>query len=436
MSDAWARLAVVAVLILVNAAFSGSEIALLSLNEGQLRRLERARGARGRLVARLARDPNEYLATVQIGITLTGFLASATAAVGLAGQLESTLEPAFGGAAGAVAVVLVTLALTFVTLVVGELAPKRLAMQWAERWSLVAVRPLVLVGRATRPAVWVLGVATNLVVRAAGGSTDQPRTEMSPEEFRHLAAGQASMTDLQRRIIVGAVEAGERPLRDVLVPRRAVFFLDRNLTTRDALDRLAAAAHHRAPVADGDLDHLAGIVEVIDLLAADPASPLHEHVREAPIFPETVRVLEALRRMQAAHQQMAVVADEFGGIDGMVTVEDLVEELVGEIFDEYDRDVVSAQRRDDGSIELLGRYPVHDLPDLGVELPSPHGAYSTVAGLVMTELGRIAAVGDFVDVDGWRVTVLDARGAVVRRVRFAPRTEERGGAGGGGRGAG
>jgi putative hemolysin len=419
MDGSWARIAAVGALILVNAAFSGSEIALLSLNEGQIRRLER-RGGRGRLVARLARDPNQYLATVQIGITLTGFLASATAALTLAGAFEPALRPFLGGAASAVAVILVTLALTFVTLVVGELAPKRLAMQVPERWALVAAGPLAAIGRIARPAVWVLGVATNGVVRALGGSAEQRRAEMSLEEFRHLVAGQASMTTMQKNIIVGAVEAGERPLRDVLVPRPAVFVLDRGMTTGAAIERLAAAAHHRAPIVDGDLDHVDGIVEVIDLVAADPATPVTAHVREALVLPETVRVLEALRRMQHEHEQMALIADEFGGIEGMVTVEDLVEELVGEIFDEYDRDVVGAQRNADGTVDVLGRYPVHDLPDVGVELPAPRGQYSTVAGLMMSELGRLARVDDAVEVAGWRLRVLDVRGAVIRRVRISP----------------
>ncbi|MBM3140440.1 MAG: HlyC/CorC family transporter [Chloroflexi bacterium] len=425
MDAAWARLAVVAALILVNAGFSGSEIALLSLNEGQLRRLA-ARGGRGRMVARLAANPNEYLATVQIGITLTGFLASATTALTLADTLEPALRPLLGGAAQPVAVVAVTLVLTLVTLVVGELAPKRLAMQWAEPWALLAAPLLAAIARAARPVVWALGVTTNAVVRVVGGSAEARRAPMTPEEFRHFVAGQPAITAMQKQIIAGAVEAGERAVRDVLVPRNAVFSLEHHVTVGEAREQLAAAAHHRAPVVDGGLDRPVGVAVVIDLITAPAEAALADHVRPALVLPETVPVLEALRRMQRERQQMLLVADEFGGIEGIVTVEDLVEELVGEIFDEYDRDLLGVRRQPDGSVEVVGRYPVHDLPQLGVELPAGRGQYSTVAGLVMSELGRLARAGDELEVEGWRLTVLDARGATVRRVRLerSPRAGE------------
>ncbi|MDA0364726.1 MAG: hemolysin family protein [Chloroflexi bacterium] len=415
--DTALRIALIGVLVLVNAAFAGSELALLSLTESQIRRL-RERGGRGRVVARLVDDPNSYLATVQIGITLTGFLASATAALTLAGTLEPVLEPAFGGAANAVAVVGVTLVLTFVTLVFGELAPKRLAMQWAEPWSLIAGGPLALLGSATRPAVWLLGVSTNAIVRVLGGEAEHRRAEMTPEEIRHLVIGQASMSAIQKEIITGAVEAGERPLREVLIPRNAVLMLDREMTCADAIAKLVTATHHRAPVIHGDLDHALGVVSLIELLGQNAQSAIAALTQPALVLPETVRVLEALRRMQAEHREMALVSDEHGGIAGIVTVEDLVEELVGEIFDEFDRDVLAADRRGEDELEVVGRYPVHDLVDLGIELPEGHGEYATVGGLIMSELGRIARVGDAVEVAGWRISVLDARAAVIRRVRL------------------
>jgi putative hemolysin len=154
------------------------------------------------------------------------------------------------------------------------------------------------------------------------------------------------------------------------------------------------------------------------LLDHDPGAPIGALMQAPLVLPESVHVLEALRRMQSEHREMVLVSDEFGGIAGIVTVEDLVEELVGEIFDEFDRDVFGAHRVDEDRVEVAGRYPVHDLVDLGVELPPAHGAYATVAGLVMSELGRIARPDDAVDVAGWRITVLDARGAVIRRVRL------------------
>jgi putative hemolysin len=219
----WVEVVLVLVLVVVNAAFAGSEVALISLREGQLRRLE-AEGGRGRLVAQLARDPNQFLSTIQIGITLAGFLASAAAAVALAEPLVPLLG-FLGGAAEAVAVVLVTVVLTYLTLVIGELAPKRIALQRPEPWAKRAARPLTLITTLTRPAVWLLSKSTDLLVRLAGGDPNLQRETVTEEEVRDLVATQASFSPQHRTILVGALELTERVLRDVLVPRRQVVAL-------------------------------------------------------------------------------------------------------------------------------------------------------------------------------------------------------------------
>jgi putative hemolysin len=206
MTGIWAQVVLVLVLVLVNAWFAGSEVALISLREGQLQRLEQE-GGRGRLVARLARDPNQFLSTIQIGITLAGFLASAAAAITLAEPLVPLLG-FLDGAAEAVAILLVTVVLTYVTLVVGELAPKRIALQRPERWARLAARPLALVTALTRPLVWLLSRSTDLLVRLAGGDPGMQREAVTEEEVRDLVATQASFSPQQRTILVGGVRAG------------------------------------------------------------------------------------------------------------------------------------------------------------------------------------------------------------------------------------
>ncbi|MEE2043513.1 CNNM domain-containing protein, partial [Nocardiopsis tropica] len=215
-----AQIGLVLVLVVVNAVFAGSEIALITLREGQLRRLE-ASGPGGRAVARLARDPNRFLATIQIGITLAGFLASATAAVSLARPLVEPLG-FLGSYASPVSVVLVTVVLTFVTLVLGELAPKRIAMQRAEPWALLVARPINALAVLSRPAVWLLGVSTDLVVRLGGADPGTGKEEVSEEELREMISAQGDMTPEQRTILSGAFEITGRTLRQVLVPRRDV----------------------------------------------------------------------------------------------------------------------------------------------------------------------------------------------------------------------
>ncbi|MCC3762336.1 hemolysin family protein [Glycomyces sp. TRM65418] len=419
------NLALVGVLVLLNALFAGSEMALVSLREGQLRTLEREQGKGGGTLVRLARDPNRFLATIQIGITLAGFLASATAAVSLAEPIVPALR-FLGGAADMVAVGLVTVVLTFFTLVFGELAPKRLAMQHSLRWALLAAKPLDVLSAFARPAVWALSASTNLVVRVFGGGTATDPEQMSPSELRELVSGQRALNAEQREIIVGTLEIHARRLREVLVPRRAVFTLPSDMEVAEARARLAASGHSRAPVTGPTgLDDVIGVVHLRNLL--DDGSSLTAAMRPAVVFPDSLRVSDALRRFKADRQQFAVVVDEHGGIDGIVTLEDLLEEVVGEIYDETDRDVMGVVRREDGMMTVPGTFPMHDLEDLGVELVDrPEGGYTTVAGLVLARLGRLPeAAGETVRVSGWdfEVAGVEQHAITTVGIRRAPRSE-------------
>ncbi len=417
MSEALPQLGLVAVLVILNAAFAGSEMALVSLRESQLQRLE-AKGRRGRALVALARDPNRFLATIQIGITLAGFLASAAAAVSLAEPLEEPLG-FLGDANRPAAIVLVTLVLAYITLVFGELAPKRIAMQRAEGWGLLAARPLAFVAVLTRPAVWVLSRSTDLAVRLFGGDPNRHGEDVTEEELRDMVAAQPGFTEQHRIILSGAFEIAGRTLAEIVVPRRDVFVLPPGLASGDALGPLAASNHTRAPVAeDGNLDEFLGVVHLRDLVAAH-GETVGDLTQPAPAFPETASVLDALRTMQAGHHQMAIVINEHGGTEGIVTVEDLLEELVGEIYDETDQDILSVRHEPDGARVLPGRFPVHDLPDIDVDLPE--GPYSTVAGLVLHQLGRIPdAPGDVVAVGGWELEVLAVDGRAITEVRLCP----------------
>jgi putative hemolysin len=401
------QVGLIVVLLGINAVLAGSEVALISLREPQLVRMA-ARGARGRAVAQLARDPNRFLATIQIGITLSGFLASATAAVSLAEPLIPILG-ALGAAAGPVAVLLITAVLTFVTLVVGELAPKRIAMQRAEAWAFAAGGALLLVARLTGPFVRLLGVATDLVVRLAGADPSRGRDALTQEEVRDLIATGGLYDPDERRIITGALEAADRILREVLVPRTSVVALSSALPVEEALRRLVASGHSRAPVYTDAVDDADRLVGVMDLVGREGI--VGDHARSTVALPESLGVIEALRRMQAARRSLALVVDEYGGVSGIVSIEDLLEELVGEIHDEYDRDVRDAIRHPDGSCTVRGMFPLHDLEDLGIDLDVESVEAVTVAGLVHELLGHLPKIGDAVSVGGWTYTV----DAVARR---------------------
>lgn len=419
MSGYWWNILLVGVLVVLNAVFAGSEIALISLREGQLKRLERRGTAACRTLVRLARDPNRFLATIQVGITLAGFLASAAAAVSLA----EPVAPLFGflgsTAREAVAIALITLILTFVTLVFGELAPKRLAMQYAERWALAVARPLDFLSRLSRPAIWVLGRATDLIVRVFGGDPKAASEQLSPEELRDLVIGHRGLNAEQRTIITGALEIHERILREVLVPRRNVFTIRADVPIVEARAALASSGHSRAPIVrDGHLDDVIGVVTLRDLL--DDCRTLSDVARPPVVFPDSVRVSDALRRFKDEREQFALVANEHGAIDGIVTLEDLLEEIVGEIYDETDRDIMAVQTHPDGALQLPGTFPIHDLVDLGVELPDrPEGDYATIAGLILTALGRIPTQpGDRVTLTEWTIEVTAIAHHAITEVRL------------------
>ncbi len=415
MGGPWLQLLIVAVLVLVNAVFSGTEIALISLREGQLRRLEEE-GETGAVIGRLVRDPNQFLATIQVGITLAGFLASAFAAVAIA---EPLVEPLgfLGGAAEPIAIVLVTIALTFVTLVVDELAPKRIAMQRAERWAKIAARPLSGLARLVRPVVLLLSWSTDLLVRLLGSDPSRTQSEVTADEVREFVSTQALFTPEHRTIISGAVEIGDRVLREIMIPRRDVTTLSADDSAADGLQALVVEGRSRAPVVEGDeLDDVIGVVHLSDLTEA---ATVRAAARPPVLLPEGMRVLDALNRLRAERKQLGIVIDEYGGAEGIVTVEDLLEEIVGEIYDETDVRVAAARRRADGSFLLSGAFPMHDLIDIGVELPE--GDYTTIAGFMLDQLGRIPeARGESVDVGRWRLIVDGLEGRAISRVSLHP----------------
>src|SRR4051812_19426980 len=407
----------VLVLVLVNAVFSGSEMALVSLRDSQVQRMER-QSRRGRVLARLARDPNRFLATIQIGITLAGFLASAAAAVSLSKPLVGPLG-FLGAAAQPTAIVIVTVVLTFVTLVIGELAPKRIAMQRTEGWALLVARPIDVLSVFARPAVWLLGVATNLVVRLAGADPNAQREEVTTEEIRDLVAAQQEFSAEQRTIISGAFEIADRILREILVPRRDVLTLPTGMSAHEALRQLIDGGHSRAPVVGpAGLDDVIGGVHLRDLV--DASGPVDRLCRPGLFLPETLRVSDAMLQLRVERQQMALVVDERGAIDGIITMEDLVEEIVGEIYDETDRDVQSVVLEPDGAMLLPGSFPIHDLPDLGFRGDGPdEGEYTTIAGMVLAALGHIpTGPGEVVTLPEFTAEVIEVTGRAITRVRL------------------
>jgi putative hemolysin len=413
----WLQIALVVVLILINALLSGSEMALVTLRDSQIHRLG-AESERGRKLAALTSDPNRFLSTIQVGITLAGFLASATAAVSLSNSLVGPLG-FLGDAADPAAVVVVTVVLSYLTLVFGELAPKRMALQRAEQWGLASAGPITALGGVVRPLVWLLGKSTEVVVKLVGLDPHAVREEVSEEEIRDIIASQESMPAEQRSIIEGALELDERKLWQVLVPRAEVVFVTAAQDTVAARDHLIEAGLSRAPVIGETEDDVVGFVHLRQLVAG--IGTVADYVRPALVLPDSAGVLHALGRMQQQRGQLALVVDEFGSVAGIVTLEDLLEEIVGEIYDEFDLDTSAVVRTPDGEIELAGSFPAHDLADLGVDLDT--GRHATIAGIMLEELGEFPAADTTVTVQGWQLTALEVTPRAILRIRLAPAAE-------------
>lgn len=410
MAVPWLDLALVVALLAVNGLLAGSEMAFVSLREGKLFQLE-GRGGRGARVARLARDPNRYLGAVQLGITMAGFLASATAAVSLSQPLAVVLSP-LGGSAEPVAVATVTVVLALITLLFGELIPKRLSMQWAERWSMVAVRPLSVLISLTGPVLTALGWATDSVVRRLGADPEARGDSMGRDEL--LFALRAQLDESDRRLVIGAIEATEHRVRQVMVPRVRVLAFEVSTPAPEVLDRLREAGHRAAPLYQKDLDEPVGQVEVGDLIGV--TGPVGRVLRPLMAIPSTSPVLETLRRLRSTRTNLAVVVDEHGGTAGIVTTDDIIDDLVSLQGPSVLLAPEGAGGRPAGAIVLPGSFPIHELDDVGVSLPE--GRYVTVAGLVLARLGRIPSAGDLIGVSGYTVEVLAMDRLAVASVRI------------------
>lgn len=414
--------------IAIGGIFAATEMAIVSLRESQLRQLA-AGSKRERAAAGLARDPNQFLAAVQIGVTLAGFFSSAygatTLAPALAPQLERLGVPA--GAAQPLTFILLTLLIAFLSLVFGELVPKRLAMQQALAFTRVLAPPLRVLATIARPVIRLLSVTTDGVVRLLGGDPANARQAVSADEVRELIRSTTDIDARNRRILNDVFRAEERRLVEVMRPRPDVDFLSGALSVAEARGQAVARSRSRFPVIGESWDDVIGFVHLRDLVAEHgrDTQPLAEIARPLLALPGSVRVLEALGRMRRGHHHIALVVDEWGGTDGIVTLEDLVEEIIGEIYDEYDveRDPEDSGRRHGDAIEVDGGLIIDELQELaGVRLPD--GPYETVAGFMLDRLGRLAEPGDTVEVPGFRLEVRELHGRRIARVRVAPRQKD------------
>jgi len=420
MSSFWQTMAIVLLFTIVGGIFAAAETALITLRDSQVKKLATT-GRRGRRLEKLMLNPNRFLGSVQVGVTLAGFLS--------AGYGASKIVPIFSpqivswgltqSAAETLSFIAATVLIAYLSLVVGELTPKRLAIQHAERYALLLVTPVDFIAKVTAPFIWLLSKSSDALLQILGGDPKAGKEQISGEELRGMVAMHQDLSHAERELIDDVFEAGDREIREIMIPRTEVAFLDADLPVYKAVKIVTDKPHSRYPVSDVSEDDVLGFVHVRDLL--DPeirerSIRVGDLVRDVARLPGTKRVIPALTDMRATNAHMAIVVDEYGGTAGIITMEDLVEELIGDIRDEYDTDASEGVIPLGKDIVVDGLLNLDDfLEETFIELPE--GPYDTAAGFLASQLGRIPMVGDEIVFESWTLSVLEMDGRRVSRIR-------------------
>jgi putative hemolysin len=432
MASSLLEILVIALLIALNGVFVAAEIALVTVRRSRIRQLSDEGDTRARRVARMTEKPGGLLATIQLGITFIGFLAAAFAGANIAGAIADgfrDLGP-LAGSADFLALLVVTLVVSLVTIVFGELVPKTLALAHAERYALTLARPVAVLGRLLSPVVWMLTSVTHLVTRMLG-VRDVSDEAITSEELRILVergSEQGTIEAEEEQMIGGVLELGEQRAHEVMVARVDMVTLSVDASLDEIVEVIVGEGHSRIPVYEENIDNIIGMLYAKDLLpylVGEDRPPSIRTLLRTPLFvPESMLVDDLLRSLQRRRVHIAVVLDEHGGTAGLVTIEDLIEEIVGEIQDEYDEEEPMIVPLGEHEARVDGRADIDDmLEHFEATLDGDdHEQFDTVGGLVYHHIGGVPAVGDAVEVNGLKLTVesTDVRRVRTVRVTYTP----------------
>ena len=436
--DTVVQLVVIVILTLLEGVFVAAEIALVTVRRTRITQLADEGDKNARRVQHLISDPGRFLAVTQIGLTFLGFLASAYAAVNLTQSLEGLFVGSGIGllvtSAGALALIIVTLLLSLFTIVFGELVPKSLALAHTERFALTLSRPVAFFLRLFGPLVGFLTAITTSVARMLGAG-DAAQGVMSTEELKILVerGGEQGILEAEEEQMIHAViELGDQRIHEVMVPRIAMVSLAAGATMEQAIDTVIEEGHSRIPVYEKTPDEIIGILYAKDLLqylksSAAPRPAIRSILRTPVFAPESMTIDDLLHDFQRKKVHIAIVLDEYGGTAGLVSIEDLLEEIVGEIQDEYDVEEEMIVRLSADEIRIDGRVAVDELAELfdtQIELED-EDEYDTIGGLVFHRIGRVPVPGDQVELDGLRLTVESTDGRRVGKVLAVRERSER-----------
>ena len=419
------------IFLLLGSVFAGTELALVSLRGSQIDQMEQE-DARGKRVAQIARDPNTFLSTVQIGVTLSGFLSASFGESSISPYIVPIVE-SWGvptSVAAPLTTIVLTLIISYCSIVISELVPKRIAMQRNEQIARAVVPAIHVFAKVCKPIIWLIGKNTNIIVRMLGFDPNETDSEVSDEELRVLVNTNTNLSKDERTILDDVFDASETIVAEVMRPRADVVFLDGAMPIEEAAAYVRGMPYSRYPVTGTDFDDVLGFVHVRDLLdIRDPkARTVADVTREGISLPGTSKLLPSLELLRKRGIHLAVVIDEYGGTDGIVTLEDMTEELVGDIRDEYDLPEEKGGERTErtafvnGVATIEGGMTIEDFADLtGIELED--GPYETVAGYFLAHTGKMGEVGDVLSSDdGYDMTVTQVDGRRIEMLEIRKHT--------------
>ena len=416
------------ILILANGFFAASEIAMIAIRKSRIDTLLEKGVKSAAAVARLKNDPDRFLATVQIGVTVVSSLASAIGGAAAIGFLKPLIEflplPFVNRWAEAIAILLVVLPISYLSLVLGELVPKSLALRYSERIACVVARPIDFLSRASSFLVKTLTASSNAVLWIFGGHEAESAGFISVEEVKSLireGAAKGIFNETEKELIHSVFEFADTAVKAVMVPRTEIHALDINSSAADAAKSFVESGFSRIPVYEGELDHVVGFLYNKDLFKALQEKTdfrIRDHLHPAFFVPSTLPISELLKQLQRRRLAMAMVVNEYGEIEGLATLEDLLEEIVGEIRDEYDREERGPlERLPDGSMVIQGFAQLKDLKT-DFALPFEESSdYHTLAGFLLAKLKRIPRAGEWVEDNGYRLTIVDMEGRRIIKIK-------------------
>lgn len=383
------------ILILVNAFFASAEMAIVSLNKTKINILAEEGNKKAILLRDILKEPNKLLSTIQVGITFAGFFASASAATSISVGFAELLNNFNVPYSDDIALVVTTLIISYLTLVLGELVPKRIALQNTEKVAMFAIKIILFVSKVTKPFVWFLSFSTNLIMKIFGFKNEGVEEQISREEIRSLieiGEENGAINESERDMIDGIIEFDDTTAKMIMTPRTETFLLDVNENLKDCINTILEENFSRIPIYEDEIDNIIGILHIKDLFACIIEKgidnvKIRDLIKEPCFFIETQSIDELFKKLKEKKAYIAILIDEYGGFSGIVTMEDIIEEVMGEILDEYD-DSLDIEKIDDQNYIVSGLMSLSDLNDyLDIELESEDA--DTIAGFFIEKLGEI-----------------------------------------------